>query len=342
MKGVIDTLFGKVPEDKRYEWQWVEEHFEPLKPLYLTEGVTEIFVDRFDTIAIERHGKIEKTQATFDTEKAFYNFIKQVATALNQTLDEAHPLLDARLPDCSRLCCTLPQITPQGATLTLRIAPKAHIQAEHLVSSGAMNQAMLEYLIQAVKEGKTIIVSGNTGSGKTTLLRALARYIPEGERIVTCEDTQELYLSWLPFVVAMEAPNRTDSTIEMKNLIEAALRMRPDRIWVGEIRKASAADAFVQAINTGHSGCVTTLHANSAKDALSRLQYLIASQGLISFELAHKQIIGNVDVFVHASRHASYGRKITEITEVVDGKLVPIFIFDKEKHIHTKAISNQR
>ncbi|HDY8067697.1 TPA: Flp pilus assembly complex ATPase component TadA, partial [Vibrio vulnificus] len=128
MKGTITTLFGEVPEDKRYEWQWVEEHFEPLKPLYLTEGVTEIFVDRFDAISIERYGKIEKTDATFENENAFYNFIKQVATALNQTLDETHPLLDARLPDCSRLCCTLPQITPQGATLTLRIAPKAQIQ----------------------------------------------------------------------------------------------------------------------------------------------------------------------------------------------------------------------
>ncbi|MCU8168592.1 Flp pilus assembly complex ATPase component TadA, partial [Vibrio vulnificus] len=122
--------------------------------------------------------KIEKADATFENENAFYNFIKQVATALNQTLDEAHPLLDARLPDCSRLCCTLPQITPQGATLTLRIAPKTHIQAEQLVESGAMTQPMLDDLIQAIKEGKTIIVSGNTGSGKTTLLRALARYIP--------------------------------------------------------------------------------------------------------------------------------------------------------------------
>ncbi|MGF1894013.1 CpaF/VirB11 family protein, partial [Vibrio campbellii] len=237
----------------------------------------------------------------------------------------------------ARLCCTLPQITPQGATLTLRIAPKTLLQAEQLVQSEAMTSAMLDYLIQAVVEGKTVIVSGNTGSGKTTLLRALARYIPEGERIVTCEDTQELYLSWLPFSVAMEAPNRSDSAIEMKNLIEAALRMRPDRIWVGEIRKASAADAFVQAINTGHSGCVTTLHANSAHDALSRLQYLIASQGLISFELAHEQIIGNVDVFVHASRHASYGRKITEITEVMNRELVPRFFFDKEKHEHIQV-----
>ncbi|MGF1894080.1 Flp pilus assembly complex ATPase component TadA, partial [Vibrio campbellii] len=195
MNGTLTTLFGDVPKDKSYEWQWVEEHFTPLKPLYLTEGVTEIFVDRFDAISIERNGKIEKTDATFESEKAFYSFIKQVATALDQTLDETQPLLDARLPDCSRLCCTLPQITPQGATLTLRIAPKTLLQAEQLVQSEAMTSAMLDYLIQAVVEGKTVIVSGNTGSGKTTLLRALARYIPEGERIVTCEDTQELYLS---------------------------------------------------------------------------------------------------------------------------------------------------
>ncbi|MEL7326515.1 MAG: ATPase, T2SS/T4P/T4SS family [Pseudomonadota bacterium] len=337
MSGTISTLFGDVPENKSYEWQWVEEHFTPLKPLYLTEGVTEIFVDRFDAISIERYGNIEKTDATFESENAFYNFIKQVATALNQKLDESNPLLDARLPDCSRLCCTLPQITPQGATLTLRIAPKTQLQAEQLVQSEVMTPAMLKYLIKAVVEGKTVIVSGNTGSGKTTLLRALAHFIPAGERIITCEDTQELYLSWLPFSVAMEAPNRSDSAIEMKNLIEAALRMRPDRIWVGEIRKASSADAFVQAINTGHSGCVTTLHANSAEDALSRLQYLIASQGLISFELAHAQIIGNVDIFVHASRHASYGRKITEITEVMNRELVPKFFFDKERQVHVQV-----
>ncbi|WP_045422797.1 CpaF family protein [Vibrio jasicida] len=337
MSGVIATLFGEVPEAKSYEWHWVEEHFAPLKPLYTTPNVSEIFVDRFDSISIEQNGKIEKTDVTFGTEKTFYDFIKQVATALDQKFDDEHPLLDARLPDCSRLCCTLPQITPQGATMTLRIAPKTQLQAEQLVQFGALTEPMLTYLKQAVVEGKNIIVSGNTGSGKTTLLRALARYIPDGERIVTCEDTQELYLSWLEFFVAMEAPNRAGSNIEMKNLIEAALRMRPDRIWVGEIRKASAADAFIQAINTGHSGCVTTLHANSAKDALSRLQYLIASQGLISFELAYKQIIGNVDVFVHASRHSSYGRKITEITEVIDGELVPRFVFDKEKFEHVQV-----
>jgi len=335
------TLFGDVPKSKSFEWEWVEEHFTPLKELYLTENVTEIFVDRFDSVSIEKNGKIEKTPVQFESEQAFLNLLNQVATALNQSFDDDNPLLDARLPDCSRLCCTLSQITPQGATLTLRIAPKAHIQAERLVEYGAMSKAMLDYLVTAIEDGKNIIVSGNTGSGKTTILRALARFIPQGERIVTCEDTQELYLSWIPFLVSMEAPKRAKSNIEMQNLIQAALRMRPDRIWVGEIRKSSAADAFIQAINTGHSGCVTTIHANSAKDALSRLQYLIASLGSITFELAHRQIIDNVDVFVHASRHSSYGRKVTEIVEVVDGVLVPKFEFDHEKQIHTAATPNQ-
>lgn len=339
MTGFIKTLFGDVPVSKSYEWNWVEDHFRPLRELYLTENVTEIFVDRFDSISIERNGIIEKTSAKFESEDHLLDFIKQLSTALDQPFNAENPLFDARFPDCSRLCCTGTQITPQGATLTLRIAPKEHIDAEQIVESGVMSRAMLDYLIQAIKDGKTIIVSGNTGSGKTTLLRALARYIPLIERIVVCEDTQELYLVWLPFCVSMEAPKRSNSNIEMKNLIEAALRMRPDRIWVGEIRKASAADAFIQAINTGHSGCVTTLHANSAKDALSRLQYLIASLGSITYELAYRQIIDNVDVFVHASRHSSYGRKVTEIVEVVDGELVPKFIFDKEKQIHTAARS---
>ena len=337
MSEFFSTLFGDVPESKSFEWQWVEVHFQPLKELYLTENVTEIFVDRFDSVSIEKNGKIEKTPVQFDSEQAFLNLLEQVAKALNQPFDDSNPLLDARLPDCSRLCCTLPQITPQGATLTLRIAPKAHIQAELLVECGAMSKAMLDYLVMAIEDGKNIIVSGNTGSGKTTILRALARFIPHGERIVTCEDTQELYLSWMPFLVSMEAPKRAKSNIEMKNLIQAALRMRPDRIWVGEIRTSSAADAFIQAINTGHSGCVTTIHANSAKDALSRLQYLIASLGSITFELAYRQIIDNVDVFVHASRHSSYGRKVTEIVEVIDGELVPKFKFDHGKQIHVEA-----
>ncbi len=330
----IETIFGKVPDDKEYEWKWVQEHFKPLASLYKKEGVSEIFVDRFDRVAIELNGRIETTDITFESEKNLSDLITQVATALNQELNEDSPILDARLPDCSRLCCTLPQVTPQGSTLTLRIAPKNHITPDKLVEYGALNDDMLSYLKDCVVQGKNIIVSGNTGSGKTTLLRVLSRFIPDSERVAICEDTQELYIDWLPFKISMEAPKRASCSLEMKNLIETSLRVRPDRIWVGEIRKASAADAFLQAINTGHSGCATTIHSNSCTDSLSRLQYLIATQGNLSFELARKQITGNVDVFVHASRNSEYGRKITEICEVLDDELIPRFQYSRKTGQH--------
>ncbi|CCN39741.1 Type II secretion system protein E [Vibrio nigripulchritudo FTn2] len=323
-----ETIFGEVPSENWMPWLQVQEDFKPLVDLYQMRGVTEIFVDRFDSVSIEINGVIEKVENRFDNEKHFQSFLSQVAVALHQQFDSEHPILDARMPDCSRICCTLPNVTPQGATMTMRIAPKTTLTAEQLVKFGALTEEMLSYLRAAVDDKKNLIVSGNTGSGKTTLLRALAKYIPERERIVTCEDTQELYLDWLPHLVSMEAPNRKGSRVEMKNLIEASLRMRPDRIWVGEIRKASAADAYLQAINTGHSGCATTLHANTCVDAVKRLQYLIASQGAISYDLAYQQITGNVDVFVQASRSATYGRKITEIVEVKSGKLQPVFTYN--------------
>ncbi|WP_099609468.1 CpaF family protein [Vibrio coralliilyticus] len=334
MSGVYDTIFGPVPVEKTYEWQWVEEHFEPLKSLYCKEGVTEIFVNRFDDVSIECLGKLEKTDVKFEDEEALLKFINQLGLALNQQIDADNPILDARLPDCSRLCCTLPEVTPQGCTVTLRIAPKNHITPKELVQSGAMNQAMLDYLKAAVERGHNIIVSGNTGSGKTTLLRALARYIPTNERVAICEDTQELYIDWLPHKISMESPKRERCSIEMKSLIETALRVRPDRIWVGEIRKAAAADAFLQAINTGHSGCATTLHANSAEKALTRLQYLVASQGNISYELAKRQITDNVDLFIHASRTPEHGRKVLEIKKVQENEIVPVFHFDKRTGQH--------
>lgn len=338
MSDFVNTIFGQVPADKKFSWNWVETHFGKLAELYQTEGVTEIFVDRFDKISIEINGKIQTTDISFESEQAFIDLIKQVSVALNQEFDSDNPILDARFPDCSRLCCTLPEVTPQGATMTLRIAPKNHIQLEKLVEYGALTKEMYEYLVEVISQGKNILVSGNTGSGKTTLLRALSRFIPTGERIAICEDTQELYIDWLPHKISMESPNRKDSKIDMARLIETALRQRPDRIWVGEIRKPSAADAFIQAINTGHSGCATTLHANSCDDAVTRLQYLVASQGNINFELARKQIIDNVEVFIQASRHYSYGRKITEIKEVINGELCTMFHFDKEKMKHESCL----
>lgn len=312
----INTLFGLVPVAKTTEWHLVENYFQPIKDLYLMDGVTEIFVDRFDNISYELNGTITKSNHSFGSEVALESLITQLSKCLDQPISKKTPILDARLPDCSRLCCTSVGVTPQGATLTLRVAPKDLLTINQLIEYGALPKVMFNVLIEHIKMGSNIIVSGNTGSGKTTLLRALAKYIPLSERIVTCEDTQELYLDWLPFRVSLEAPKREESKVELKTLIETALRMRPDRIWVGEIRHSGAADAFIQAINTGHSGCVTTLHANSCIDAIERIQYLISSSGLMSYELAGKQITGSVNLFIHASRNPVYGRKIIEIMEI--------------------------
>lgn len=332
----IETVFGQVPNTKETEWGLVEEYFSPLEPFYTDPTITEIMVNRFDDISVERSGKLEHTDARFDSEQALQTLIEQVGKCLEQHVGDDQPILDARLPDCSRLCCTLPAVSPQGATLTLRVAPRSLLDAEQLVGFGALTQEMLDFLIEHVKQGSNLLISGNTGSGKTSLLRALAKYIPQQERVVTCEDTQELFLDWLQHKVFLESPKRKHGKLEMKNLIETALRMRPDRIWVGEIRNALAADAFLQAINTGHTGCVTTIHANSCEDAVKRLQYLIASAGLIDYDLAGKQITGAVNVLIQTKRDPNFGRKISEISMIENDVITPQFIFDKTKLQHQK------
>lgn len=337
MSGFHQTLFGEVPEAKAGAWNLVENYFSPLKPLYQNPEVTEILVDRFDNISIERNGILEKTEIRFESENALQWLITQVSKCLEQPIDADHPVMDARLPDCSRLCCTLPAVSPQGATITLRVVPRQSITAEQLVELGAMTGEMLAFLSEKVRQGANMVVSGNTGSGKTTLLRALAHFIPKRERVVTCEDTQELYLNWFPSHISLEAPKRKNSTFAMKDLIETSLRQRPDRIWVGEIRHSAAADAFLQAINTGHSA-VTTIHANSCEDAKARLQYLIATAGFISYELAEKQILGSVNVFIHAHRHPDYGRKITGISLVENEMMQEVFWYNTLTEKHGKRI----
>lgn len=332
------TQFGEVPAAQWGDWDTIDYYFEPLAEYYRDPSVTEIMVNRFDNIAIEKSGELLDTPTTFKDEAALVRLIKQFSLALKQTIDDTSPVLDARFPDGSRACCTLNTVSPDGATLTIRRAPKQTLTLSDLVDKGAMSAEMHAYLVEKVRHGATMVVSGNTGSGKTTLLRALSEALNPKERIITCEDTQELHLKHLPHLIALEAPKRSTHTLDMKNLIETALRMRPDRIWVGEIRHAGACDAFLQAVNTGHSGCVTTIHANSEPDAMARMQYLIASAGLISYELAHTQILNGVAVFIHAARYLDddhkVKRKITGISEIRAGVLTPVFALNKTTGEH--------
>lgn len=333
----VSTPFGKVPAEDKEKWDLVAYYMKPLLDFYADDEVTEIMVNRADQIFVEKRGQIFKADVEFDSEDMLVRFIQQLANALRQEVSADNPILHARFPDQSRACCTLSSISPIGSSMTLRVAPKVILSSRDLVDRGAMSVEMVDYLRAATDAGANIIVAGGTGSGKTTVLRMLAEFIDEEERVITCEDTQELFLR-LPNTISLEAPKRRNVEgvvpITLANLIETSLRMRPDRILVGEIRDGKAADAFLQAINTGHSGCCTSIHANNPVDAIQRIQYLIASSGLIGYDLAGTQLLGSIDVIVQAKRSRKYGRKIAEIVEIRDKQPVRLFYYDVKKEVH--------
>ncbi|BES73857.1 ATPase, T2SS/T4P/T4SS family (plasmid) [Marinobacter nanhaiticus D15-8W] len=334
-----ETLIGNVPENEADGWDLLLHYFEPLAQYYADPEVTEILVNRFDHILVERNNKMEVCETTFGDENALQKLMIQIANRLHQRLDDDHPILDARFPDGSRACCTLPSVSPYGATMTLRIAPRRLLTFDDLVEKGSLTQEMVDFLREKVAGAANMLVSGNTGSGKTTVLRAAAAFVDKGERVITAEDTQELHLGkMLPNCLPMEAPKRkTDFPVTLATLIKTMLRQRPDRGWVGEIRDGEAADAFLQLLNTGHTGCASSLHANSCEDAIARIQYLIATRGGISYELAGRQVLGSVQLLVHASRNYQFGRKITEICMVEDGVVKPVFRFNDATGQHERV-----
>lgn len=339
---MVETPVGRVAESDRRGWDLLLHYFEPLMPYYEDEAVTEIMVNRYDEIWIERGGRLERVDTAFDSERALQELIFQIANRLNQLVDEDNPILDARFPDGSRLCCTLPAVSPGGSTITLRCKPRVSYTFEDLVGFGALTQEMVDYIGQRVRAGDTMLVSGNTGSGKTTVLRACAAFIDPRERVISAEDTMELHLKqMLPGAVEHEAPKRRPKEgvqpITLAALIKLMLRERPDRGWVGEIRDAAAADAFLQLSNTGHTGGASSLHANGPGDAVRRIQYMIASAGLVSYELAGHQVLGGVQLLIHCARNYKWGRKVTHICRIEDEKIIPVFLFDEERLEHVRA-----
>lgn len=332
----VKTEVGDVPIDAAQRFRQFLVYMKPIMPFYSMPGVTEIMVNRFDSIFVEENGHKIKTEATFQSNEAVENVATMLALALDQVYDDAHPILHARLPDCSRFCCVRSTIATGGASITIRIAPKTTLTSQDLLTKGAMSQDMLNYIRMVVDQGANIIVSGSTGSGKTTLLRMLAEFIDPELRVITCEDTQELYLN-LPNTIPLEAPKRrfeAGEEVNLSTLIKTTLRQAPDRIWVGEIRDAAAADAFLQAINTGHNGCATTIHSNGCLDTVERIQYLLASSGLLSYELTRKVLLGNVNVLIHAAKTRKHGRRITEIMKISNEQIQPLFLFDETKGEH--------
>lgn len=308
-----------------------------LQPFIIDESVTEIMVNGKDFIFIEKEGQLIQSDVRFDTLERLEDVIQSIVSKMNRVVNESTPICDARLEDGSRINVVLPPIALNGPILTIRKFSKKTINMEQLIGWKAISNEAAEFLQNAIKAKYNIFISGGTGSGKTTLLNILSNYIPSDERIITIEDSAELQINQVENVVSLETRNPNlegKGSVTISDLIRTSLRMRPDRIIVGEVRGAEALD-MLQAMNTGHDGSLSTGHANSTKDMLSRLETMILSKENFPLEAIRKQIASSIDLMVHLGRMRDKSRKVLEITELVgieNGEILlnPLFVYEED------------
>ena len=300
----------------------------PIEPLLKDPSVTEVMVNGPDSIYIERKGRLQKTDVRFRNTEHLMHIIDRIVTAVGRRVDESSPMVDARLADGSRVNVIIPPLSLIGPCVTIRKFSKDVLTVDKMIEFGSFDQRMAEFLEDCVKGRLNIVVSGGTGSGKTTLLNVLSSYVPATERIVTLEDSAELQLKQ-DHVVTLETrpPNiEGEGEVTMRDLVRNALRMRPDRIIVGECRTGEALD-MLQAMNTGHDGSMTTAHANSARDALSRLETMVLMSGMeLPLRAIRSQIASAVDIIVQIARLRDGSRKIINIAEVtgMEGDIITL------------------
>ncbi len=290
----------------------------PLETLLNDESITEIMVNRHDQIYVERGGRLTSIAATFSNDQAVMSVIERIVTPLGRRIDESAPMVDARLLDGSRVHAVIPPLALKGPTLTIRKFPRRRLDAEALLNGGSWNESIQQFLAHAVERKLNIVVSGGTGSGKTTLLNVLSNFIPAQERVITIEDAAELTLSHEHLVTLEARPANLEGrgAVTIRDLLRNALRMRPDRIVIGECRGGEALD-MLQAMNTGHEGSLTTLHANSPRDALARLEILVLMAGMsLPLTAIREQIASTIDLVVQIGRFPDGRRRITAVAEV--------------------------
>ncbi len=310
--------------------------FGPLQPLLEDETITEIMVNGAKNIYIERKGKIHRVPVTFENNDHVMRIIDRIVAPLGRRIDEASPYVDARLPDGSRVNAVISPISLVGPVLTIRKFARNPITVEQLIQFGSITQESLQFLKACVEARLNIVISGGTGSGKTTFLNILSSFIPGDERIVTIENAAELQLRQEHVVTLESRPPNIEGRgeITIRNLVVNALRMRPDRIIVGEIRDEAALD-MLQAMNTGHDGSMTTLHSNGPRDTLSRLETMTLMAGMdLPSRAIREQISSAIDVVVHQERMRDGTRKIVNITEIsgMEGDVITmtdIFVFEQ-------------
>ncbi|RXS44163.1 CpaF family protein [Idiomarina sp. 29L] len=317
----------------------------PIERLLADGSVSEIMVNRYDKIFVERSGKLQKAAEIFTSEDALRRAIDRIVLPLGRHIDDASPMVDARLPDGSRVNAVISPLATKGACLTVRKFSKQSLGINDLVNSGSLTQQAADFLKLAVRCRQNIIVSGGTGTGKTTLLNILSHEIPEGERVLTIEDAAELQLNHDNLIGLESRPKNQEGTgdVGIRELVINALRMRPDRLVVGECRGAEALD-MLQAMNTGHAGSLSTVHANSARDALRRLEVMVLMGGIeLPVSALRQQISSAVDIIVQIAR-APDGRRlvvsIDELTGIDDDVLQMSPLFSRESAEHSLT-SNQ-
>jgi pilus assembly protein CpaF len=314
----------------------------PIQPLLEDSDISEVMVNGFKQVYIERNGKVIRTDISFENNEHVLRLIHRIFAPLGRRVDEDHPTVDARLPDGSLVNAVIPPVAIDGPVLTIRKFGKECSNIDQLIKFGSLTQSMAEFLHACVLARLNIVISGGTGSGKTTLLNALSSYIPEEERIVTIEHAAELRLQQEHIVRLEMKPSKADGSgaVTVRDLVRNSLRMRPERIVVGEVHGGEALD-MVQAMNTGHDGSLTTLHANTPRDAISRLETMVLMAGLeLPVRVVREQIASAIDVIVQQTRLRDGSRKVTQITEVAGLEGDTIVLSDIFKYDQTGTDSD--
>ena len=311
------------------------------------DTITEVMINGPQNIFIEQNGRLFKLDKEFESQRRLEDIIQRIVGLAGREVNQANPICDTRLPDGSRVNVVLPPIALCGPTVTIRKFSKTPMTIEKLIQYGSITKEIAEKLQMLVKAKYNIFISGGTGSGKTTFLNALSNYIPKDERVITIEDSAELQIEGIDNLVSLETRNANASgagQITIRDLIKSSLRMRPERIIVGEVRGGEALD-MLQAMNTGHDGSLSTGHANSTEDMLSRLETMVLQGAAgLPLEAIRQQIASAVDIIIHLSRLRDKSRKTMEITEVVgyeNGKIIlnPLYVFEEDENSTLERVS---
>jgi pilus assembly protein CpaF len=308
-----------------------------LQPIIDDRSITEIMINGPDDIFVERYGRTTKSKLHFESREKLEDVIQSIVSNVNRIVNEASPIVDARLKDGSRVNVVLSPVALNGPVMTIRKFPEKPMTMEQLIEIGSITKEAAEILGHMVKAKYNIFISGGTGSGKTTFMNALSNFIPKDERIITIEDSAELQIKNIENIVRMETRNANTEgkgKITVRELIKSSLRMRPERIIVGEVRGPEALD-MLQAMNTGHDGSLSTGHANSTKDILKRLETMVLGAVNMPIEAIRQQIASSIDIVIHISRIRDKSRRVVEISEVIgiiDKEIVlnPLYIFEED------------